>query len=91
MTLATFIIAIYTGINGIIQNRAFNNNSLVVVMQKLQSYGSPSTTSAKIRLLNEGTTLKVINADAPQWVEVEMPDGKTTWVQKEHLDYVKVN
>ena len=91
MSLATFFIAIYTGVNGIIQNRAFNNCSLVVVMQKLQSYGSPSTTSAKMRILNEGTTVKVINADAPQWLEVEMPDGKTTWIQKKHLDYVKVN
>ncbi len=71
-----------------LQQHRHNKEQQFVVMSETQSYTSPSASAPKSRILNEGTTLKLIDTANERWIQVEMPDGKTTWIDQSTVEKV---
>lgn len=86
--IAFFILTLVFYVFAAIQHQCKNNEQLFVVMSETQSYTSPSLSAPKSRTLNEGTTLKLTDTANEQWIQVEMPDGKTTWIDKSTVEKV---
>ena len=73
VTLAIYSLAAY-------QQQRVQNEQLFVVMSETPAYSTPSTSAPKTRTLNEGTTLKLADTANDNWIQIEMPDGKTAWI-----------
>lgn len=86
--IAFFILTMVFYAFAALQQQRKNNEQLLVVMSETQSYTSPSTSAPKSRTLNEGTTLKLTDTANERWIQVEMPDGKTTWIDKSTIEKV---
>ena len=78
-SLLCLLLTAATTIFAFLQQKAYDGNAQVVVMRAVQAYSSPSATSQKVRLLNEGTTLLRIDTSGKGWTLIEMPDGKQAW------------
>lgn len=52
-----------------------NNTDAVILVDEVQLYSSPSTSSKQIRALHEGTTVTVNEVSKDGWLLVELPDG----------------
>ncbi len=86
--IAFFILTIVLYVFAALQQQRKSTEQLFVVMSETQSYTSPSTSAPKSRILNEGTTLKLTDTANESWIQVEMPDGKTTWIEKNTIEKV---
>lgn len=62
------------------QTMAYRHNARAVVMvEQVQTYSSPTTSSKRTMLLHEGTTVEVLNKSDEQWLQVALPDGTEVW------------
>ncbi len=86
--IAFFALTIVFYVFAALQQQRKNEEQLFVVMSETQSYTSPSPSAPKSRVLNEGTTLKLTDTANERWIQVEMPDGKTTWIDKSTVEKV---
>lgn len=70
-----------TTIFAIIQRHAFSSDSDAVVMvDEVELYSSPTTSSKKMRTLHEGTVVAVTDIIKDGWLQVQLPDGQTGYL-----------
>lgn len=86
--IAFFALTIVFYVFAALQQYSKNNEQQIVVMSETQSYTSPSASAPKSRILNEGTTLKLIDTANERWIQVELPDGRTTWIDQSTVEKV---
>lgn len=88
-SLLCLLVTITTALFAFMQQRAYDSNDIVVVMQPVQAFTGPSASSQKVRLLNEGTTLQRIDTSGKGWTLIEMPDGKQAWISGNSTEPVR--
>lgn len=54
-----------------------------VVIQEIQTYASPTVTSAKTRTLHEGAIIGVNGRTGNNWIEAELQDGMVVYLQSD--------
>lgn len=90
--LATLTLFLLATLFAFIQRNAFHHNPrAVIITTSAESYSSPTENSNKSRLLHEGTTISLIERSGKNWLQVELPDGSTTWLKKESIEEVITN
>lgn len=90
-SLLCLLITLATTLFAFVQQRAYDSNDQIVVMQAVQAFTSPSASSQKVRLLNEGTTLRRIDTSGKGWTLIEMPDGKQAWISGNSTEPVRLD
>lgn len=66
----------------------FKTDQKAVVMETSQSYVSPSNSAKKVRVLHEGTTVRIVDEYTKNWYQIEMPDGNMGWIMKRQVEKV---
>lgn len=77
LVIATIVLHIFAAV----QHSRFVEEQQVVVMQSCDTYATPTLSGKKVRTLNEGTTLRVVETYSNHWIHIEMPDGREAWMQ----------
>lgn len=71
-----------------LQWNTYKTEHKAVVMEVSQSYASPSNSAKKVRMLHEGTTVRIVDEFTKDWYQVEMPDGNMGWIMKRQVEKV---
>ncbi len=87
-SIAFFVLTLAFYAFAAVQQQRKSGETLFVVMGETQAYTTPSASAPKARKLNEGTTLKLTDTANERWIQVEMPDGKTVWIDKSTVEQV---
>lgn len=82
--LATILFHIFAAV----QHERFLHEQQVVVMKTCETYATPTLSGKKVRTLNEGTLLRVVEKYNNRWLRIEMPDGKQAWMPDTDVENV---
>lgn len=88
-SLLCLLVTVISTLFAFLQQKAYDCNDPIVVMQAVQTFSSPSVTSQKVRMLNEGTTLRRLDTSGKSWILIEMPDGKQAWINGNGIESVR--
>lgn len=73
----------------VIQRYAYyHNDDAVITAEEVQLYLSPTTSSKKLQVLHEGTTITIIGTQDKTWFHVALPDDSEAWMKAEGYERV---
>lgn len=82
LSLALMACFVITTAFAVVQRNAFNGNTdAVIIVPSTQLYNSPSSTSRKLNVIHEGTTVSIIDEGSDGWVLVSLPDATQGWMK----------
>ena len=74
-----------------VRNHQTKTEVRAVLMQSTDTFTQPALTSKKDRALHEGTAFTVTDTYGKEWLQAELPDGKTVWLPAAKAEYVFKN
>ena len=74
-----------------VRNHQTKTEVRAVLMQSTDTFTQPALTSKKDRALHEGTAFTVTDTYGKDWLQAELPDGKTVWLPAAKAEYVFKN
>ena len=66
----------------------YQNDNRAVIVKTTHLYKSSNGENEALRELHPGTIIEVIDENSRGWFEIEMPNGKTGWLQQ--ADAIKI-
>lgn len=78
--------ALFTLLAAGLQASAYAHNARAVVMKNsVPCYVSPTTTSKRAVILNEGVTVEILATSGNTWLQAALPDGREVWLAKKNV------
>lgn len=71
-----------------IQKRQYLDNTHAIVMSISQIRSAPAESGNVLFALHEGAKVKIVDNSMKQWLKVELSDGKSGWIEKNHVELI---
>ena len=88
LSMLGFVCVILVNIAAAWNSSRYQNDQRAVIVKDTHLYKSSNGEEEALRELHPGTIVEVIDSNSRGWLEVEMPNGKTGWLQQ--TDAIKV-
>ena len=71
-----------------LQNKRYSQLQQAVVLETIDTFDSPTASAKKQQILHEGTTVIITDNFKGGWLQIELPDGQTTWIKGQGIEKV---
>lgn len=66
----------------------YHNVDAVITAEEVELYTSPTLRSKKVRSIHEGTTVTIVEQMGKSWIQVQLPDHTSAWMEARDFETV---
>ena len=85
---AMLFLTVVFNIFAYLQRKQYLDNTHAIVMDTGLIKSSPAASGTVLFTLHEGTKVKILDNSMRDWVEIELSDGKSGWMQKADIEMI---
>lgn len=87
-SIVSLVFVVLFNLFAFIQKQQYLDNTHAIVMSLSQVRSAPAESGNVLFALHEGAKVKIVDNTMKQWFKVELSDGKSGWIEKNHVELI---